>query len=203
MPSKRKREEPPAQEEPEKDLDVDEDEDLDEDEDSDNEDLVMDVDEHGRISGTSDCGLSFEFTSNKVDVSSPSTKASVKALAGDAKRIFDGASSFWLPAGVKPRFGLEALASQIFEHHTKDVKDFDRDKSGAEWWIQVRHGSGLEPSASSARAAAQVETQAAKTGQGGSLPGPEDVGFHWDKDENLVDELGLVVCPSVSTVTCE
>ena len=63
--------------------------------------------------------------------------------------------AFWLPANLQPRCTLEALALAIFEEHTAGVVAFDRERSGCEWWAQIRR------------------------------PGEdsETIGFHWDKDE--------------------
>lgn len=44
----------------------------------------------------------------------------------------------------------------------------------AEWWCQLR--------------------------EGGDDHGKETIGFHWDKDEELLDEAGLNVFPQLSTV---
>jgi hypothetical protein len=155
---------------------------------ADNDKVVLD--KHGRIAGTSNCGLSFEFSTNNIK--NVHTKTIIHALARDAKKLFHAKHQtyFWISAGSKPRSGLEALAMKIFKHHTKNVKKLDLEKSGAEWWIQVRNG-GL--SASRAKAGDQI---------GSSFPGLEDVGFHWDKDENLMEQRGTVVGPALSTVTC-
>jgi hypothetical protein len=132
--------------------------------------------------------------------------------------------SFWLGMGTdpasQPRCALESLARAIFRQHTKalavvggegaEIKaagagakagpgpgprtgelsgagpggkeevdsdsdlNFDPSRSGAEWWVQVRHaGDGQD----------------------------EAVSFHWDKDEDLVDDYGVNVHPAISTVT--
>lgn len=47
-------------------------------------------------------------------------------------------------------------------------------ESGAEWWVQVR-----------------------EEGHHSHLGMP----FHWDKDEKLMEEEGVIVCPAISTVT--
>lgn len=86
--------------------------------------------------------------------------------------------SFFVKASEQARCMHEALAKQIFELHTRTLvpgRDFDPDRSGIEWWIQMR--------------------DAAAPG------GYEVIGFHWDKDEDLVDEQGLNVHPLVATIT--
>ena len=95
-------------------------------------------------------------------------------LARDCEAAFVGAS-FWIGASSSPRCALESLAKALFEAHAGSAVDgFDASKSGAEWWVQLRR------------------------------PGDEQkeaVAFHWDKDEDLVDEYGVCVCPAISTVT--
>ena len=49
---------------------------------------------------------------------------------------YSSGSTFFLPACMEPRCGLEALAKSIFDHHTRDCKNFDPGCSGAEWWTQ-------------------------------------------------------------------
>ena len=66
------------------------------------------------------------------------------------------------------------LPRQIFEAHTATA-EFDEETSGAEWWVQMR---------------GQQDEQCA--------PG---IGFHWDKDEDLLDSCGITLCPQISTVT--
>lgn len=117
------------------------------------------------------------------------------------------AHTFWLPAGCKPTSSLEKIAASIFDFHSKNLwcdKDRADDRSlnvdlpavgveevipqrgikrrrvgrgggdGAEWWIQIR-----------------------REGEHADLGMP----FHWDKDEQLLERHGALVCPAVSTVT--
>jgi hypothetical protein len=80
-------------------------------------------------------------------------------------------TAYWLPANLKPRCSLEALARAMFEEHTKGVAHFDRDRSGVEWWAQIR------------RPGDQSET----------------IGFHFDKDEQLNTAVeGLFVQPMIA-----
>jgi hypothetical protein len=62
--------------------------------------------------------------------------------------------------------------ADIFRAHTTHVT-FDVATSGVEWWVQVRTGGD----------------------------GREDICFHCDKDEDLVDSAGVNVHPHLSTVT--
>ena len=76
-------------------------------------------------------------------------------------------------AAEPPRCALEALAKSVFEKHTEGARGtFDPLKSGAEWWVQVRPafevGAGTNP----------VNYF------------DQSVSFHWDKDEDVVDEQG-------------
>jgi hypothetical protein len=96
------------------------------------------------------------------------------ALLRDCASVFCE-TSFWLGAGARPRCALESLARDVFEFHARSAQ-FDAACSGAEWWVQLRR-------------------------VGDESAGPEDIGFHWDKDEDLVDSHGLNVHPQVSTVT--
>ena len=102
-------------------------------------------------------------------------RARIAALEDDCLRCFDGETSFWLPATAirdhPPLCALEALAGEIFAYHAKGC-DYDPRRSGAEWWVQVR-----------------------KAGDTHGLA------MHADKDEDLVDALGLNVHPAASTVT--
>jgi hypothetical protein len=100
-------------------------------------------------------------------------RSAFTARSARTKSYSEG-DTFWLPADAmdKPRFGLEHLAADIFNFHTKNVASFDRTTSGAEWWTLV-----LDDAQNS------------------------DVGFHWDKDYTVEAERGLNVFPILSTVT--
>ncbi|CAM9552347.1 unnamed protein product [Ectocarpus sp. 6 AP-2014] len=125
------------------------------------------------------------------------------------------AKTFWLPADACPATSLEKIAKAIYDFHVANKQHIgqqdsaptgpvgstpsavahgenipSRDKpgvvrrdtssrtgcveSGAEWWVQQR-----------------------EEGRHASLGMP----FHWDKDEQMLEQEGLVVCPAVSTVT--
>lgn len=45
-------------------------------------------------------------------------------------------NTYFFRACDVPRFALETLALEIFQFHTKNVKEFDPQNSGAEWWAQ-------------------------------------------------------------------
>ena len=173
------------------------------------------IDTEGRIAGVSDCGLDFRFRSYPAAVCPPPSSSSTttatttadkqknkktkkpskggkttmttktssswsrETLVADCKAAFVG-ESFWLDATTEPRCALESLARAVFRQHTEGAAvaaeggGFDPSKSGAEWWVQLRH---------------------ADDGQN------QAVSFHWDKDEDLVDDYGVNVHPAISTVT--
>ena len=78
----------------------------------------------------------------------------MEALIKDAKTVFTARTSsageaysagetYFLPAKMMPRCGLEKLARAIFELHTSDLipdEDYDSNISGAEWWTLVLEG---------------------------------------------------------------
>ncbi len=123
------------------------------------------------------------------------------------------------------RCSLERLAREIFDHHTRGKK-FEPKRSGAEWWVQVRGGatnkvnqkaenrpakkSRTEKSPGSGETG-DDDSDNARSGSarsGSSVPGDAQsgssvpgIGFHWDKDEDLVDSTGVNVNPQISTVT--
>ena len=92
--------------------------------------------------------------------------------------------TYFLRACDEPKCALERLALQIFDLHAPGIaKDVDRTRSGAEFWMQLRH-----PAASAEGADADENSS-------------PSMGFHWDKDEELHAVSGLYVHPQVSTVT--
>ena len=64
-------------------------------------------------------------------------KTSMSAREVEEDGQYSLGDTFFLPATVPPRCGLEALAKSLFEFHTKDAEGFDPERSGAEWWTQV------------------------------------------------------------------
>ena len=90
------------------------------------------------------------------------------------------------------RCSLERLAKDVFDFHTKGCH-FDPQRSCAEWWVQVRGGD---------KTAGKKKGRAATADDDGRVfKAPTGIGFHWDKDEDLVDQTGVTVCPQISTVT--
>ncbi|GMH93981.1 hypothetical protein TrVE_jg11681 [Triparma verrucosa] len=64
-------------------------------------------------------------------------KTSMSAREVEEDGQYSLGDTFFLPATVPPRCGLEALAKSFFDFHTKDAEGFDPERSGAEWWTQV------------------------------------------------------------------
>lgn len=106
-----------------------------------------------------------------------------KALARSARKVFAqvGNAPFWVAARSAPRTLLEQFALDVFWFHVERlgwtpeaIARLGR-AAGAEFWVQRRLAS--QP--------------VAKRG----------VGWHFDKDENLLDDCGLFVQPFVATAT--
>eukprot|EP00976_Prorocentrum_cordatum_P040536 822639-Prorocentrum_minimum.AAC.1 len=109
---------------------------------SDEERIELALDDDGRVEGTSDCGLNFDFRAFRaqvnVDSKHPLDKANrslLEVLRSDCDAVFGSEDSFWLGANVTPRCSLERMAAAVFAFHTKHVSSFDPDNSGAEWWV--------------------------------------------------------------------
>ena len=94
---------------------------------------------------------------------------------------------------MHPRTTLEKLARRVFDVHTQHLFPgaYDMENSAIEWWCQVREVPGLSTKRTRKRKhdAKDVEDLKAQT-----------IGFHWDKDEELVDMAGLNIHPQVPRV---
>ena len=170
--------------------------------------INMDVD--GRLGGVT--GLRYPTAATLDTFISPVQAAAVQheILRIHALDVGDGNSdggsddseldaSFWLPAAAAedgmPRTTLESLAAAVFKLHTSGAQ-FDADRSGAEWWFQVRDTAddGVPAAAAgggsgNARAAVDVEVDVNEP----SIP------FHWDKDEVMAGAFGVWLHPQLST----
>ena len=156
----------------------------------------------GRILGTSDIPLNYNFFScENSHLSSSQDENIVEQLKKDVDAIFDGCTTFWVPArNFEPRTTLERLAKQIFDFHTKGLKDSPNvnwDQSGAEYWTQKRDTSCCDVAN---RGRDNIEVV---TGENVLQNDDTVIRFHFDKDEDLVDQTDgdITVHPQISTVT--
>jgi hypothetical protein len=140
--------------------------------------VELELDENGRIAN-SPPNMRYDFRVWKkvmqakelVRTRSSCGQSVGDVLERDCRAVYTGVDTFFLPCRLRPRCTLERLARRIFDLHARPP--FDPKTSGAEWWVQVRHAQDKH----------------------------ENIGFHWDKDEDLVDQAGINVHPQVSTVT--
>jgi len=94
-------------------------------------------------------------------------------LVKDSEVVWAGLenTSFWLGASETPRNLPEQFARSVFDFHCKRMGvKFDKEKSGCEWWVQVKDHDGY-------------------------------IGFHWDKDEILLNDEDIFAHPQLATVT--
>lgn len=122
----------------------------------------------------------------------------------DSESYSTGAT-FFMPAVMKPRCALEALASDIFKAHTKDLepgKHFDPERSGAEFWTLV-----LENKQKTTRDVLddnQMSQDKVEKDDNEEDEEDEDdeVGMHFDADYGLEQQLpNYMLHPRVATVT--
>lgn len=152
----------------------------------------------------------------------------LKMLREDCETVFtardkpDGAAysagqTFFIPANMKPRCALEALAMKIFHEHTKDLEPgtFNPAVSGANWWtlimdddIEESNAAATTPAASASSAISEP-AGAKTTGLDGGdedeeddEEGDDEVGLHFDADYELEEQTGnILLHPRVATVT--
>lgn len=125
----------------------------------------------------------------------------------DSESYSTGAT-FFLPALMKPRFALEALAFDIFKAHTQDLepgKHYDPERSGAEFWTLI-----LENNPKKSNASDQLDSKKSEEGKSHQNDEEEDdddenddeVGMHFDADYGLEQQLpNYMLHPRVATVT--
>lgn len=127
------------------------------------------------------------------------------------------AKTFWLPAGACPTTSLEKIVKAVFDFHTKnlghnqhlhphnDSPDTVADSTprSAACSNGLAPRGGVSPTAAANPHVDCVESGAEWWVQRRQEGHHEDLGmpFHWDKDEKLLDQEGVVVCPVISTVT--
>lgn len=172
-------------------------------------DLEVVLDEDCRIFGSRPLCLQYEFTSCNhsafIDKESNALNpvSIIDVLKNDVDSIFDGCTTFWMPGrGFEPRTTFERLALKIFTHHMRNVPseemgEIDWRRTGAEYWTQRRELAAPCGQASLS-SAASGEMQSHTLVNDDSM-----IRFHWDKDEDLVDQTDgrITVHPQVSTVT--
>ena len=118
--------------------------------------------------------------------------ADVAGLVADCAVVHaEEESSFWLGCDDAPRCELERLARVIFASHVPSKEAYDRTRSGAEWWVQVRDPESDDDDDDGEKEAAGDDAEL----EGASIP------FHWDKDETLAGLHGVYLHPLLSTVT--
>lgn len=152
----------------------------------------------------------------------------LEILREDCETVFtardkpDGAAysagqTFFIPANMKPRCALEALAMKIFQEHTKDLKpgSFNPAQSGANWWTlvldnDIEDGNDTVTSPTAATfsvtpGSAGTKTTGLDTGDNDEQDeeeGDDEVGLHFDADYELEEQTGnIMLHPRIATVT--
>eukprot|EP00808_Paulinella_micropora_P014954 g24171.t1 len=118
-------------------------------EESDEEEMQLTLDPDGRVAWGDGTGIDFSFRSfpRAISLTSWQHAGIWSKLHSDCSKVFNARAktqgqdyssgfTFFVPASAEPACGLEALALHIFNFHTQHA-EFDRDRSGAEWWTQV------------------------------------------------------------------
>ena len=131
---------------------------------------------------------------------------------------YSAGATFFVPALMHPRCALEALALEVFNAHTRGLeagRDYDPDRSGAEWWTLVLEsptggggGGAGGDEGGEGTAATAAASAAAANGDGGdeddddSDDEDDEVGMHFDADYGLEAQLpNYLLHPRVATVT--
>jgi hypothetical protein len=163
--------------------------DVDTEDDLDELSRALDLDKHGRLRGVS--GLTYESISFSHFLS-PAAAATLRADCLVLDRLEtqrgEGSNTYWMPADATPRCGFERAAKEILDYHTRGCR-FPLERSGAEWWTQIRKVGAAAPEGPTRRE--DVGTQ---------REGPS-IGFHWDMDLEVMRDHGLGLHPHLSTVT--
>jgi hypothetical protein len=128
---------------------------------------------------------------------------------------YSAGQTFFIPANMKPRCALEALALKIFHQHTKDLEPgtFNPAQSGANWWTLVLDDDVEGSNAIHSIPAAATTVSATSESAGGQAIGlnngdnededeDDEVGLHFDADYELEEQTGnILLHPRVATVT--
>jgi hypothetical protein len=149
-----------------------------------------------------------------LDYSSKTIMTNLDKLSGDATTktqldeiLFDCEitdsgllpRTFWVyAADTQPRCYLEKMALEVFHHHVPSGFYYDKETSGAEWWVQIRPS----PPAGRYSMHAFADTDN-DTYDGEDDTAKAGISFHWDKDEDLRLLTGgsVYIHPHLSTVT--
>lgn len=103
--------------------------------------------------------------------------------------------TFWMPCEGSPaRCTLEQFALDVFHQHVPSGFSYDKNKSGAEWWVQIR------PSPPAGRYAMHDPSSSSDDSFDMTESG---ISWHFDKDEDLRLLTGgsTYIHPHISTVT--
>jgi hypothetical protein len=134
----------------------------DEDEDEESEPDEINLDEDGRVPGgilpdnPKPPLLNYDFRTFHDFLKFDEGDSTVAQILKDAKTVFtarngrageaySAGETYFLPAAMTPRCGLERLARAVFNLHTAELtadEDYDINLSGAEWWTLVLDGAG-------------------------------------------------------------
>eukprot|EP00121_Abeoforma_whisleri_P009287 Awhi_evm2s8536 len=178
-------------------------------------DTELSIDNFGRIGGTSEIGLNFDtnvysstivLSEHKNTVDGNQAITNFATLISDCEKVYDGVTTHWIGKNDVPRFTLERLALSILEKHTAKL-NIPKEKEhsvGAEWWVQVRNSNdGIASDDEEDLESSEDLKKFKNIGNFGVIldDEKEGVGFHWDKDEDLVDEIGININPQIATVT--
>ena len=116
---------------------------------------------------------------------------------------YSSGATYFIPASMKPRCALEELAMNIFKAHTKGLepgKDFDLERSGAEWWTLVLD-TAKEKKQNSGDNDVDADADADADSQS-SEEEDDEVGMHFDADYGLEAQLpNYMLHPRVATIT--
>jgi len=128
--------------------------------------------------------------------------------------------TFWVPAkGMKPRCALEQCALEVFHHHVKQGFVYDEERSGCEWWVQIRPSPPAgrytilcsnntktqdndDTGATNDEKPRKNEISTTTTNNTDNLE-KKGICFHWDKDEDLrlLMDGKMYIHPHISTVS--
>lgn len=140
------------------------------------EGIALALDRHNRPEGVSSVPCLDQpsgFTAWNISLPETAVKNLIEHCQDTAARPATGQYSpgdtYWIAAGETAKNNYEALALEIFRKHTVGV-EFDKERSGAEWWTVVIDSESSE------------------------------VGLHWDRDYNLEEDTDIQVHPHVATV---